>query len=930
MGTGLAPGARLGPYEILAALGAGGMGEVYRARDTRLARDVAIKVLPISMSADPDRLRRFELEARSAAALNHPGILAVYDIGSEADSPYIVSELLEGETLRARLARGSETRGSSVDSAGTLSVRKAIDYAVQIAKALSAAHEKGIVHRDLKPENLFITTDGRVKILDFGLAKLTEHAHASQPDATALPTSAPGTEAGIVLGTTGYMSPEQVRGHAVDHRTDIFAFGAVLYEMLAGQRAFSGATPADTMSAILDKDPPDLPTATARIPPALARVVERCLEKSPSARFHSAHDLAFALEALSAQSDSSTAVSIAAAVGSPRRVGGREKFAWGTAALLVVALGATGVLWPGRRPDPAPTIRFWIRPPAGATLVTGSIASSPDGTRLIYAATRAPSEPQTLWLQSIDRFEAELLPGTEDGGDTFWSPDGKQIGFFANGKLKTFDIEDRTLRILGDTPVGGNTGGSWGKDGVILIGVAYGGLMRTSTSGAALVPATQLDNQQQEVSHRRPSFMPDGRHFTYVVQPGNHVFLGVLDSPERTSLLNADSRAVYAGGYLVFARQTSLFAQPFDVSTNTLSGRAIALAEQVTVNPTNANAPFAASGRGVLLYETGVVRANPRIPMQLTWFDRSGKTLGVASDVGDYRSIELSPDGRTLAEHHHENETGGDMWLRDLVRGASTRLTFGGHNTEAIWSPDGARIVYGSNVPLSGPPPKDLVYGGTFNLFAKRADGGSETATILNSASSGLTEGWKQPTSWSPDGQFILFDLIDPKTQHDIWLLPLTGERKPRPWLQTEFREMSAQVSPDGKWVAYQSDETRRFEIYVRPLSGPSKTPISTAGGTYARWRADGKELYYISPANKLMSVAIRTSGEAIDVGAPVPLFDVRVAFPSAGVTRQSNTPFPYSTTKDGQRFLVSVDMSPPPEASPLSVVLNWAEGLKK
>ncbi|MFN7984263.1 MAG: hypothetical protein U0Q11_20650 [Vicinamibacterales bacterium] len=387
---------------------------------------------------------------------------------------------------------------------------------------------------------------------------------------------------------------------------------------------------------------------------------------------------------------------------------------------------------------------------------------------------------------------------------------------------------------------------------------------------------------------------------------------------------------MYASGYLLFVRQTSLFAQPYDIDHRALSGEPTALAEQLVGDvATPSPRPFGVSNNGVLAYQTGVSRGTARIPMQLTWFDRSGKPLGTASDVSDYRSIELSPDGRRLAEHHHDLDTGGDIWLRDLERGGTARLTFGGHNTEAVWSPDGSRIVYSSNLQESGDSPKDIT-AGPFNLYMKRADGGGEITRVIDSAASGLPAGWKQPTSWSQDGRFILFDLLDPKTAHDIWLLPLTGDRKARPWLQTEFREVSAQISPDGRWVAYQSNETRRGEIYVRSFSGSQKVSVSTAGGAFARWRSDGNELYYINPDNKLMAVPIRTAGDVLEAGTPHALFDVHVAFPTGGVALNGNTPFPYAVTRDGQRFLVSVDVSPLPETRPISVVFNWTEGLKK
>ena len=565
----LAAGARLGPYEITSLVGSGGMGEVYRARDPRLGRDVAIKVLPAAFSADSDRLRRFEQEARAAASLNHSSILAVYDIGTDNGAPYIVAELLEGDTLRDRLRRVS-TAGGSGDGGG-LPLRKAIDYAIQVARGLSAAHDKGIVHRDLKPENLFVTADGRMKILDFGLAKLTESSLALA-GAASLPTAPVGTETGVLLGTMGYMAPEQVRGQAADHRADIFAFGAILYEMLTGLRAFAGATSADTISAILDKDPPDAPLSMRQVPPALQRVIDRCLEKSPAARFQSTHDLAFALEGLSGQSESGATV----ATHARSRTSRREQIAWTIAALLALALAGAAFQYLKSPTEDQTAIRFTIRSPAGASLVAGApgtLALSPDGRRIIFAATAASGGVQMLWIQPLDSLDARLLPGTEHSGPSgaFWSPDGRFIAFFAGGKLKKIDIGGGSPQVLCDVE-GQQLGGAWGRRDVILFATVNSSLLRVPASGGQPVAATKLD-ASRELSHRRPSFLPDGTRFTYIVQPGNVVRVGSLDSGTATTLLNADSMAVYSAGHLLFVRQGTLFSHSFD--PRTLKSRAM-------------------------------------------------------------------------------------------------------------------------------------------------------------------------------------------------------------------------------------------------------------------------------------------------------------------------------------------------------------------
>ena len=626
----VASGARLGPYEIVALVGSGGMGEVYRARDPRLGRDVAVKVLPTAFSADPERLRRFEQEARAAAALNHPGILAVYDIGTEAGAPYIVSELLEGETLRDRLNRGSMPDSGS--DAGGLAIRKAVEYATQLARGLSAAHEKGIVHRDLKPENVFITADGRVKILDFGLAKLTEPSVA-MAGAVSLPTAPVETQPGMLLGTMGYMAPEQVRGQTADHRADIFAFGAILYEILSGQRAFRGETAADTISAILDKDPPDLPMIERHIPPALGRIVDRCLEKSSAARFQSTHDLAFALEGVSGHSDYGV---VAAAPTVPSKKNRRELAAWALAGLLAVVVVGGGAAQYLRRPaqEEQAAIRFWIRSPDGAALVSGAAGSgavSPDGRKLVFAATRGAGGSQMLWVRALDSLEARVLAGTEHigGGGTvgagaFWSLDSRFIAFFAGGKLKKIDIAGGAPQALCDTP-GYYFGGAWSRDGVIVFGTTTTGLFRVAATGGQPTSATTLDRGRQEGSHRRPAFLPDGRRFTYLAQPGNTIYVGSLDSPDVTRLLNADSGAVYSAGHLLFVRQGTLFAQMFDANQLRLSGDAIPIADPIAGTPAAGSSAFAVSENGVLMYVTGSGVVNVS---QLTWFDRSGKSLG--------------------------------------------------------------------------------------------------------------------------------------------------------------------------------------------------------------------------------------------------------------------------------------------------------------
>ncbi|HMG32761.1 MAG TPA: protein kinase, partial [Blastocatellia bacterium] len=621
----LATGTRFGPYEIISPLGAGGMGEVYRARDTRLGREVAVKVLPSSFSDDEQRLHRFEQEACATGALNHPNILAIHDVGKHDGSSYVVSEPLEGETLRERMA-------------GTaLPQRKAIEYSLQIARGLAAAHEKGIVHRDLKPDNIFITKDGRVKILDFGLAKLTEPAVGQSK--TDLPTRRIDTDPGMVLGTVGYMSPEQVRGRPVDHRADIFSFGAILYEMLTGKRAFHGESAAETMSAILREDPPDLSESNKNVSPALERVVGHCLEKNPEERFHSARDLAFAIEALSGSTPTSTQTAATPTLG-PRWIKRRELIAWIAAAIFLLALLAVlpiVIVHLRRAPSEttAAATRFLIYPPEKATF-SGPFTVSPDGRRV---ALRCTSEGKTLlWVRALNSLTAQPLAGTEDATLPFWSPDSRFIGFFSGGKLKKIEATGGPAQPLCDAPQG-SSGGAWNAEGVIIFHPRFSdALYRVSAAGGAPAPLTTLDASRKEVAHVYPQFLPDGRRFIYLAisaqRENSGIFVGSLDSKETKLLVNAYQAAAYARpGYLLFMRERTLMAQSFDADRLELRGEPFPVAEQVDLPMTSEPryAYFSVSETGVLVYRRGSSRN-----FQLTWFDRSGKQLGTVGPPGDY------------------------------------------------------------------------------------------------------------------------------------------------------------------------------------------------------------------------------------------------------------------------------------------------------
>jgi eukaryotic-like serine/threonine-protein kinase len=891
-------GERLGPYEIIALVGEGGMGRVYRARDPRLGRDVAIKVLPPQFTAVPDRLRRLEQEGRAAAALNHPAILAVYDIGQTADAaPYIVSELLTGMSLRERLSQDEP-----------IPVRKAIDYATQIARGLAAAHDKGIVHRDLKPENIFITDDGRAKILDFGLARLEslDGAGAGISDRS----TRVATDAGVVLGTVGYMAPEQVRGLPADYRSDIFAFGCVLHEMLSGRRTFHRDTTADTMTAILKEEPPDLPLVERHIPPALARMVERSIEKAPAARFQSTQDLAFALEALSTYPGSDVH---GASVAPPNVSHGRRSWVL-TAVLAVVALASLAFavvisLRPASQPE---TIRFFVSPPDGWVLPlqmtgnagTGALAVSTDGRHVAFVGQKG-SESR-IWVRSLETFESRALTGTEGGFAPFWSPDNRSLGFFAGGKLKKIDLAGGPAIALCDAQPG--LSGTWSPQGVIVFSPAGGtALLKVPASGGKPEPATTL--AQGEGGHARPAFLPDGRHFLYRVTSGRRtgsVVVTSLDSAVRTVLRDSDSTNVaYSAGHLLFLTGRTLMAQPFDPDRLTLSGTPFPLADDIQTLGSPYYGFFAASPGGVLAYQTSVTTG----ALQLTWIDRAGKTLATIGTPANYGDLALSPDGKRAAVSLIGDQN--DIWLIDLERdGLATRLTFDdASDITPIWSPDGSRLAFGS-LPVGD---------SSTNIIQKAATGAGSAESLLTLKFTNYL------TSWSPDRRFVLYTEV--ASGGDVWVLPLAGERKPFLFAGGSLPQQSAQFSPDGRWVAYQSFESNRSEIYVAPFSAQAgaasgKWQVSANGGTQPHWSPDGKELFYLTPPpeNALMVATVNGQGAAFGIGGVRRLFAVRV-----GGVRSS-----FQVAPDGKRFLFNLAPATAATPTPLSVEVNWVAGRNK
>jgi Tol biopolymer transport system component len=888
-------GAHFNHYEILAPLGAGGMGEVYRARDTRLDREVAIKVLPANYANDEDRLRRFEQEARATSALNHPNILIVHDLGIHEGAPYIVAELLEGEELRARLDEGS------------ISQRKAIDYAQQIASGLAAAHARGIVHRDLKPENLFITKDDRVKILDFGLAKLRQPS--KEPIDSQVATKRMITDPGTVMGTVGYMAPEQVRGQEADPRADIFTLGLILYEMLSGNRAFTGDSAADVMSAILKEEPPEL---GMKIAPGLEKVVRRCLEKKPEHRFHSAHDLGFALEAVSTPTSSSGAYLTEAAKGlettvKPKRGGWRDRIAWIVAGVAVLAALALAVAYFNRSAPESRAVRLAFLPPVNLAFDNGPYdyaIVSPDGQKLAFTGRSADGKRQ-LWVRPLNSIEATPLPGTDDPLAPFWSPDSLFLGFGSQGKLKRIDLAGGRPQVICDATR--LEGGTWSRTDVIVFAPNIRGvLFQVPATGGEPTAVTSLDTARRENEHANPCFLPDGRRFLYKATGSGgeqSVFAGSLDSKEVKELLANDSPAVYASpGWLLFVRNGALMAQAFDADNLELKGDAFPLTK-----PTNkalvVGVPFSVSENGVLIWQGERERE-----YQLVWFDRAGKPDGVAGPpikVIFGEAPRLSPDGKRFAIHRTDPQTRNmDIWVIDLMRNLPTRLTTDPATDQIpIWSPDGGNLVFSKS--------KEGV-----NSLFQMAASGLRTEELL------LKAGIPVPTDWSRDGRFIIYSQSGEKNRRDIWALPLTGSRQPYHLLNTAFDEYRAQLSPDGRWLAYVSDESGSYEVYVQSFTadgelGGDKARISTSGGNHPRFRRDGQELFYVAADGQMIAVPIKTSGATFEQSAPKALFKTRM------LTGLVQSGIEYDVTADGQRFLIGT-MVGEANASPVSVILNW------
>lgn len=898
-------GSRFGTYEVLDPLGAGGMGEVFRARDSRLGRDVALKVLSEPFKLDAQRRARFEREARVLASLNHPNIATLYGIEELGDTQALVLELVEGETLAERIA------------GGPIPWAEALTIARQIAAALDAAHEQGVVHRDLKPANVKLRPDGTVKLLDFGLARTFNPTLGDSGPKQATVTAVGGT----VLGTPAYMSPEQARGEAAGHQADIWSFGVLLYELLTAVSPFRRQTTTETLAAVLGAQP-DLALLPREAPAIAQQLIRRCLERDPRKRLHHIADARIEVEEALAEPPPGASPSPRDAT----TTRSRDHWIWATALLgfAAIALLAANV-YRRESPDLAGPVRFSIFPPAPGMfltpLTTGSNAPvggaiSPDGRTLAYTATDA-SGTTVLWVRPLDSLEARALPDTQHAALPFWSPDGKSLGFFGHGKLKRVDIADGAVQVLCDVVRG--RGGSWNRDGVIIFAPALGGaLRRVSAAGGEPQALTALREGQR--SHRFPSFLPDGRHFLYYVEdsqaPRSGVFVGELGANTDRRLIAADSAAVYAPpGHLLFARQGTLFAQRFDAATLEVAGDPVSLATSI---PTEGTSPaFSVSGTGILTY-----RSEPPQSQQFAWFDRAGRLLETVGEPGNYRGVDLSPDGQRIAVHRHDGD-GGDIWVFE-AGGTTTRVTFdpAQDNSSPIWSPDSARIVFGS------------FRNGKWGLYQKRVNG-TDAGELLTES-----DAPKIPAAWSPDGKSIVYWLY--RNGIDSWLLPLTedfqlergvrgnldGEPKGIPLISTPFYEGHAQVSPDGKWIAYVSSDNGSTQVYVRPFpSGDGVWPVSSNRGVTPRWRADSKELFYVTSYDngKLMAVSVREEDGQFKSGTPQDLFSVEMVTPPHSTT--INTYHTYDVSPDGQRFLIprpASTLRDDATPTPITVVLNW------
>jgi serine/threonine protein kinase len=894
-------GTTVSHYSILEKLGEGGMGVVYKAQDANLDRLVALKFLPPHLSASEEDKARFIQEAKAAATLNHPNICTIHAIEEHDGQTYIVMEYVEGQTLRQKANVGTQ-------HAVSLPVKQAIDIGVQIADGLAAAHEKGIVHRDIKPENIMVQKDGRIRIMDFGLAKLKGASRL--------------TKVGSTVGTVGYMSPELVQGQDSDHRTDIFSLGVILYELFAGRSPFRGVHETAISYEIVNVEPEPISAVNPEIEPQLDAIVQECLAKELPDRTQSVAEVAKDLRHYKRESSNvrTSRVAVVRPVSSPsgtmptaevmplRLAAYRRFIPWVAASVFFVGMVVFGVAFFQSRLTERQVIRAFILPPEKENFsffgnYGGPPVISPDGTKLAFLATDS-SGKRFLYVRPLNSATAQKLSGTRGAVFPFWSPDNQFIAFESQGKLRKIDASGGAPIAICD--VGNFRSGTWNEDGMIVFSPSpTQPLFSIPASGGTPVPITTFDQARNENSHRWPWFLKDGKRFLYFARTaasgaqveGDAICVGSLDGKTRKTLAFATSNAVAVSGYLLYVRERNLVAQQFDEASLELSGEAKTIVEGISYDQSVNRGLFAVSRSGILLYQKGDVQAGSRLLLT----DRQGKTVGNVGGLAEYISTDLSPSGRFVASSIFDfTSHNNNIWLFDVARGTKSRFTFSAsYNQSPTFTPDERRIVYGSNQM------------GVYNLYQKAISGGGTEEMVYQSPDN------KNPSDISPDGKVLLFDIATQKTQGDIWMIPMNtsggaAERKPVPFLQTEFNEFGALFSPDGRWVAYVSNESGQYEVYVKAFQGEgSHWQISLAGGTAPRWRGDGKEIFYISPDGQLMAADIVLSAASVDVNNVRGLFSVSLV--------QGD----YDVAADGKRFLLN-SVVETQNQMPLALVTNW------
>ena len=898
-------GQTISHYKILEKLGEGGMGVVYKAQDTKLDRFVALKFLPPHLAASEQDKARFIQEAKATSALNHPNVCTIHDIQEHDGQMFIVMEFVNGQTLQEKKS--------------SLTQKQAIDYGIQIAEGLAAAHEKGIIHRDIKPENIMIRKDGIVQVMDFGLAKLAGVSRL--------------TKQGSTVGTLGYMSPEQVQGQETDHRSDIFSFGVLLYEMLTGRSPFNGAHESAILYEIVNVDAPPMSSVKPEIDVELDRIVLECIEKDPNERMQSIKQVAIDLNRFR-RTSSRTRMSRTFSSGSIPRLpkeaidrpvseapSARSYFTmnqlpWILVIVLTALLCASAYNYFVSPAAERNVIRAAVNPPPKTNFHlygndAGPVALSPNGKYFAFAATDSTGK-RYLYLRGMNELVPHRVPETDGAAQPFWSPDNRFIAFAAHGKLKKVDVAGGAPVIICEAPF--CRGGTWNENGVIIFAPGPANpLAMVSAKGGLPVAVTTLDSARRENSHRWPWFLPDGKHFLYLARTvatgsrneGDAICVGSIDRKENIVLARTSSNAQFASGYLLYTRGGSLVAQKLDERSLEFSGEPVTIADGVAFDQSIDRSMFSVSQNGILLYQTGSVQLGSRI----VFVDQAGKRVGaIEGELAEYYLPRLSPDEKKLSCYIYDFQShNADIWIHDLARGLKTRFTFTPtYETFAVWSPNGSRIIYSANS------------GGKYDLFAKSADGAGTEELLLRSTDNKLV------VDWSSDGKFLLYSSDgDSGTQTDLWVLPLTGDKKPFPFLKTEFNEKDARFSPDGKWIAYESDESGKDEIYVRSFpDGGSKRQISMAGGSSPRWRKnDGKEIFYFSGDEKIMAADIVHKEGTIEVSHVRPLFDVPL------IVSQPYADF--DVTADGKKFLLNIPFESQ-NPTPLTLVVNWEAEVKK